>query len=90
MMYQPLKTFGALGAVFFGAGLFLDIRYLVLYFYFGDRGHIQSLLLSAILLIIGFLIWVLGLLADLVSANRTLIEDSLVHLRKISSLKSRE
>jgi glycosyltransferase involved in cell wall biosynthesis len=85
MMYSPLKTFGVLGGVFFAGGLFLDLRYLFLYFLYGQKGHLQSLILSAILILIGFMIWVLGLLADLVSANRLLLEETLVNIKKSKS-----
>ncbi len=85
MMYSPLKTFGLLGGVFFAGGVFLDLRYLFLYFLYNQKGHLQSLILSAILILIGFMVWVLGLLADLVSANRLLLEETLINIKKSNS-----
>ena len=48
-----------------------------MYFYFtsGGGGHVQSLLLSAVLLIVGFQVMLMGLVADVISANRKLLED---------------
>jgi hypothetical protein len=45
-------------------------------------GHIQSLILSAVLLIVGFQVFTIGLVADLVSANRKILEETLYHVRK--------
>ncbi len=82
-MYEPLKVFSLLGWGIFGVGLFLGFRFL--YFFLIDQGsgHIQSLILGASLLIIGFQIVVLGLLADLIASNRKLIEDGLFRIKKI-------
>ncbi|MCB0083307.1 MAG: glycosyltransferase family 2 protein, partial [Caldilineaceae bacterium] len=57
----------------------------VLYFYLIDQGggHIQSLILAAILLIVGFQIMLIGLLADLVGFNRKIMEEVLFRLRKL-------
>lgn len=82
-MYRPLKVFMRLGAVFFGLGFLLGVRYL--YFFLSDsgQGHIQSLILTAILIMMGFQVWVFGLLADLISANRKLNEETLYRVRKL-------
>jgi len=82
-MYRPLKVFMRLGAVIFGMGFLLGLRYL--YFLLTDSGggHIQSLILAAILLVMGFQIWVFGLIADLISANRKLNEETLYRVRKL-------
>ncbi len=82
-MYEPLKMFLTLGVLFFGFGMGLGFRFLYYYVFLNHSGHIQSLILSSVLMIIGFLIMIVGLLADLISANRRLIEDSLYRLKKI-------
>jgi hypothetical protein len=46
-------------------------------------GHIQSLILAAVLFIVGFQILVLGLVADVISFNRRLIEETLFRIRQI-------
>ncbi len=84
-LYKPLKTFFAIGSVFTFFGLLLGVRFLW-YFFQGDRGgHIQSLILAAVCLIIGFQTWLIALLADLMSVNRRLTEDVLIRVRKLEA-----
>jgi len=64
-------------------GLLLGIRFLYYYLLGQGNGHIQSLILTAVLIIIGFQILVIGLLADLIGFNRKILEDILYRLRKI-------
>lgn len=82
-MFNPMKVFMLIGGSIFSLGFLLGLRFLYFYFHSSGRGHIQSLILAAILLIIGFLIMMIGLLADLISANRRLLEDSLYRLKKL-------
>lgn len=88
-LYQPLKTFFAIGAMLFLLGAILGGRFL--YFFMAERstGHIQSLILAAVLLISGFQTVLIGLVADLISVNRKLSEDILVRLRKLDPSSSR-
>ena len=81
-MYQPLKVFLGIGAAIGLLGILGVLRFL--YFYAGGSGagHVQSLVLSAVLLIVGFQIGMIGLLADLIAANRRLMEDVLYRIRK--------
>lgn len=81
-MYEPLKMFSYVGGAVFLAGLVPGVRFAYLYFTEGAAGHIQSLILSAVLLILGFQIFVLGVIADLIAANRKLIENVLYRVRK--------
>ena len=76
--YKPLRTFFYCSLVPALAGIIIWIRFLY-YYYFTEEssGHIQSLILGAILLLIAFLLLVLGILADLISANRKLIHEVL-------------
>jgi glycosyltransferase involved in cell wall biosynthesis len=83
--YRPLRTFLAVGAVFFAAAVALGVRYL---FYVGageGKGHVQSLILAAILALMGFQSWVLGIVADIISVNRRLLEDIQHHIRDQST-----
>src|SRR5262245_4631212 len=82
-MYNPLKVFLFLGSLSFLVGVTLGLRYLYFYFLEGSSGHLQSLILAAILMIVGFQIMVIGLVADLIAANRRLSEEMLYRLRKI-------
>lgn len=82
-MYKPLKFFSAIGAAIFLVGLVIGGRFLFYYLEGAGEGHIQSLILSAVLLLIGFQTMALGLLADLISANRKLNEELVYRLRKL-------
>jgi len=82
--YKPLRTFlyGSFAPLLFG--LILWVRFLVLYFIEKSAsGHIQSLLLGSVLILIAFLMIVLGVLADLTSANRKLIHEILYNVRSM-------
>ncbi|MDY6313569.1 MAG: glycosyltransferase family 2 protein [Clostridia bacterium] len=83
LMYKPFKVFAAVGGFVFAIGVLLGIRFLAYYFSGGGMGHIQSLILAAILLIIGFQTFTIGLLADVISANRKLIEDVQYRVRRL-------
>lgn len=74
MTYRPFAFFSIPGVLAFAAGLLLGVRYLVIYFSTGQAGHLQSLLLSALLLGTGFFLVVIGLITDLISVNRKLLE----------------
>jgi glycosyltransferase involved in cell wall biosynthesis len=84
-MYEPLKMFSYIGALVFGLGVLLGIRFLYYFIVVGGAGHIQSLILAAVFLILGFQIFIMGLVADLIGSNRQLIENVLYRLRKIES-----
>jgi glycosyltransferase involved in cell wall biosynthesis len=86
MIYQPLRTFFMM-ALFPGfAGLALCARFAYLELTkTGPIGHTQSLIAAAILIILAFMLLVLGILADLMSANRKLIMENLYLLRKNSA-----
>jgi glycosyltransferase involved in cell wall biosynthesis len=81
-MYRPLRVFTTLGVLLIVIGLIPGIRFIYLYFSGSSSGHIQSLILSAIMLIVGFQVILIGLLADLISFNRKILEEVLYRLRK--------
>lgn len=79
--YKPFKALLITSILPLTIGFLLGLRYL--YFFFtGDKGHVQSLILAAILLIIGFQIIVLALIADTIGANRKTNEEILYRLKK--------
>ena len=82
-MYEPLKMFSYIGAITFGLGFLIGLRFVYYYITSGGAGHIQSLILAAVLLIVGFQIFVMGLVADIIGSNRQLIENVLYRVRKI-------
>lgn len=81
MTYKPLRTFLYAALVPGMAGLILCFRFLYFYLFGSGRGHLQSLILAAILLILSFLLVLLGVLSDLISANRQLIQETLFRIR---------
>ena len=84
-MYQPLRVFLMLGIGMIAIGFVPGIRFLYFFIIEQSAGHIQSLILSAILLIVGFQIVLIGLLADLIGFNRKILEEILYRLRKLDS-----
>jgi hypothetical protein len=91
-MYEPLKVFTYIGLLVFGLGLLPAVRFLYLYItdYTARGAHVQSLIFSAVLMIVGFQVLLIGLLADVISANRKLLEDLVYRVRKIEIVAERE
>jgi len=83
-LYQPLKFFLLGGGVMIAAGAALGVRFLYFYFTTGGAGRVQSLIFMAVLVILGFLIWMLGIVAHLIANNRRLIEDNMRREKEIS------
>ena len=82
-MYRPLRVFSIIGSIVAFAGFALGMRF-VYYFIIGQgSGKVQSLILAAVLLIVGFQILLIGLLADLIGFNRKILEEVLYRLRRI-------
>jgi glycosyltransferase involved in cell wall biosynthesis len=74
MTYKPFRFFAFPGVLLFGTGFLIGLRF-VYYFVTSDGGgHIQSLILAALLMGTGFFLGVIGLMADLISVNRKLLE----------------
>ncbi len=82
-MYEPLKVFSVVGAVAFLGGFVISVRFLFLYLSGLGQGNVQSLILSAVLMIVGFQIVLIGLVADVMSSNRKLTEELLYRVRTI-------
>jgi glycosyltransferase involved in cell wall biosynthesis len=84
-MYKPFKIFILAGIFALIIGLIPFARFAYLFFISGDpvSGHIQSLLLGTVFVIISVLLFVLGVIADLISINRKLLEDALEKLKKL-------
>lgn len=83
MMYKPLKFFGILGMIPFTMGFILGVRYLIYLASDPHTGHVQSLIFAAILLLIGVQTFIVGLHADVMAANRKLIEEVKYHVKKM-------
>jgi glycosyltransferase involved in cell wall biosynthesis len=82
IMYKPHLVFGSLGALLLVLGLIPMARFSYFYAVDGQGGHLQSLLLGAVILIGAFLCFALSIIADLIRINRILIEDQLEHTKR--------
>lgn len=82
MMYKPYVLFAWITAVFGVLGLIPFVRYGVLWLSDREDGHLQSLLVGAVLLILAFMSLMLGVISDLIRTNRVLIEDNLEHTKR--------
>ncbi len=87
MTYRPFRFFAIPGVISFCLGLLISLRFLYFYLTGHGGGHIQSLVLSAILMGSGFFLCVTGLIADLMAVNRKLLEDIQGRIKKIENRK---
>jgi len=83
VMRRPMKVFLIMASVFVIAALALGIRFIVLACMGDGAGHIQSLVLMAILAIVGIQVGIFGLLADAVSDCRRVMDETLFHVKRI-------
>ncbi|MBR5408167.1 MAG: glycosyltransferase family 2 protein [Lachnospiraceae bacterium] len=83
MMYRPLTFFSILGLIPFTCGFILAVRFLVYFIKGAGNGHIQSLVFSSTLMLLGFMTFIVGLQADCIANNRKLLEDIQYRVRRI-------
>lgn len=83
MVYRPMRFFTFFGGIPFGVGMALCLRWLLLY-WFDDPTRVRapSLILAAVLILVGVQLWILGLVADVLSVNRKMLEDIQLRLRR--------
>ena len=86
-MYRPFHFFGIIGTIPFSLGIILGIRYLIYLYYDPMTGHVPSLILAAVLLLMGFQTYIIGFLADIQAGNRKILEDIQYTQRKILTEK---
>jgi len=84
-MYQPLRVFVMSSLLLIVPGVLGAARFVWFYLQGNGGGHVQSLVLSSVLIIIGFQVGLIGLVADLIAANRRLVEESLYRLRRLDA-----
>jgi glycosyltransferase involved in cell wall biosynthesis len=82
-MYQPLKVFFFIGLTLSILGAIPILRFLYFYFTGDGEGHLQSLILGGVLTTLGFISFLIALLADLINFNRQLIEQTLEKVRRM-------
>lgn len=75
VIYRPFRFFGTLGGVLLAIGVLIGLRFVWNFLQGEGGGHIQSLILASILMIVGFQTLLMALIADLLAANRHLLED---------------
>lgn len=89
-LYRPFRTFMLFSGLFLVPGVFLLSRFF--YYYIVRQGQgtglVQSVVIGGVCIMVAVQMFVLGILADLLSANRTLIEDLLVRMRKLELPKN--
>ena len=90
MTYRPFRFFAVPGIALFSLGLLISLRFLYFYVTQAGAGHIQSLILAALLMGIGLFLAIVGLLADLISVNRQLLERVDWRVQKIEEHLNRE
>lgn len=83
MMYKPLKCFTYLAIPPIVFGVAIGIRFLFYYYQGQGDGHVQSLILACTLTIIGFLTFMIGLLADVLAANRKVLQETQYLVRRM-------
>lgn len=83
-MHNPLRAFGWLSLPFLLVGIAIGMRFL---YYFvqdpNDSGHIQSLILASICIVVGAQIFIFGVLGSLLRANRLLLQDVRMRVRRL-------
>jgi glycosyltransferase involved in cell wall biosynthesis len=84
-MYRPLRVFVSTGIVLAILGAAVGVRFLYFFFTEGGAGHVQSLLLAVLLVVLGFLCALFGILADLIAGNRRLVEEVLWRVRALET-----
>jgi glycosyltransferase involved in cell wall biosynthesis len=84
MVYKPMQFFFLLGSLPLGIGVLLGMRWLIYFLSGSERTRVPSLILAAILILIGFQLWIFGLVADLLAVNRRIMEEIQLRLRRQS------
>ncbi len=82
-MYEPLRVFIVAGLILLLGGFILSFRYLYFVFQGEGKGHVQSVIIAAVLFIAGFQVILSGLMADLIAINRRLSEDILLRIKRL-------
>lgn len=83
VIYRPLALFFYTGSVFMLIGLVAGIRFLYFYLRNGGEGHVQSVILASLCITLGVLLYMMGLIGDLIATNRKLLERISVQTRRV-------
>jgi len=83
VIYRPLALFSYIGSIFAVMGLISGVRFLYYYLDNGGEGHIQSVIFASLCITLGMLLYMIGLIGDLIATNRKLLETINLRLRRI-------
>ncbi len=85
VVYRPFRFFMSIGSMLFALGIILGLRFLFIYITSSGSGNVQSLILTSILIGIGFQTMLIAFVVDLISVNRKLMEELLYKSRLVSN-----
>ncbi|MFA9375897.1 MAG: glycosyltransferase family 2 protein [Lachnotalea sp.] len=83
IMYRPLKFFATLGGLSILAGTVIGVRFIYFWLLGSGSGHIQSLILASMMIVVGVQTVVVGLQGDIIAANRKLLEDIQYRVKRL-------
>lgn len=89
LMYRPLQFFATLGIILLLFGVGIGVRFLIYFAQGAGTGHIQSLILASMMIILGVMTGIVGMQADIIAGNRKLLEDIQYHVRKMDCEKKK-
>jgi hypothetical protein len=89
VIYRPLALFFYIGSLFMAVGVVAGARFLYYYVANGGEGHIQSVILASLCITLGTILYMMGLIGDLIATNRKLMERMNVRLQHLE-FQSRE
>ena len=84
-MYRPVQIFASLALLLFVVGIALEIRFLYYYFTGSGAGHLQSVVVGTSCVVLAFLVALVAMLAELQAANRRLLEEVLMRVRRLDA-----
>jgi len=90
VIYKPFNFFFFFGSLSFIPGFLLGIRWLIFFFMGTERTRLPSLILTAILILTGVFFFFLGVIAELISVNRKILEENQYRLRKLEAEKTND
>lgn len=83
VIYRPLALFTWIGSFFLAAGLIAGTRFLYYYVQGNGEGHVQSVIFTSLFITLGVLLYMMGLIGDLIATNRKLLERVNVQLQRL-------
>src|SRR5947209_8726153 len=81
--YEPLRVFWSLALVIGLGAIGVWVRFAVAYFEGNGKGHVQSLILGAVLFIAAVVLWALGVIGDLLAAQRVMTQRTFERVRRV-------